>query len=347
VKRAPRQPTRLGAFELAAEIGHELNVPLDRIGDLFSFDEATKHSLDDMRLLIGRRAEKMFEYVVASLGQAEFIQQEDAAAPIYDGADVQAPDYFVRLKTGERYLVEVKHARKETFNEPVTFSRNYLARLKRYAYIKGHPLAIAVYWQSIGQWTINKAEDFETPKGTINLRFPDALQRSIAGAFGDRMIGVVPPLVCRIHAKSDCPSSISEEGVAHFIIGGISFYSEGREILSELERQVALYLLFHARLNEHDPVATMDGDKVDFVDLVAQPANRTEDQEFELIGSTAGMVSRHFEWLTTADERIVRLTPNLMPSDMSPAFDDSYKGEFLRMWLFHLQPNYVPLIRKV
>jgi len=76
VKRAPRQPTRLGAFELAAEIGHELNVPLDRIGDFFSFDEATKHSLDDMRLLIGRRAEKMFEYVVASLGQAEFIHQK-------------------------------------------------------------------------------------------------------------------------------------------------------------------------------------------------------------------------------------------------------------------------------
>ena len=120
MKRAPRQPTRLGAFELAAEIGHELNVPLDRIGDFFSFDEATKHSLDDMRLLIGRRAEKMFEYVVASLGQAEFIHQEDAAAPIYDGADVQAPDYFVRLKTGERYFVEVKHARKVTLDRKST-----------------------------------------------------------------------------------------------------------------------------------------------------------------------------------------------------------------------------------
>ena len=91
----------------------------------------------------------------------------------------------------------------------------------------------------------------------------------------------------------------------------------------------------------------MDGDRVDFVDLAIQPTERNEGQEFEMIGSTAGMVSRHFEWLTTADARIVRLTPQLTPSEMSPAFDDSYKGDVLRMWIFHVQPSYGPLIRKV
>lgn len=347
VKRITRQPTRLGAFDLAAEIGQELNLPLDRISEVFSFDEATKLGIKDMRLLIGRRAEKMFEYVVASLGQAELVHQEDAAAPLYDGADVQAPDYFVALKTGERYFVEVKHARTETFNQPVTFSKKYLARLKRYAHLKGHPLTIAVYWQSLGQWTVNKVDDFETPNGTINFRFPEALQRTITGAFGDRMIGVVPPLACRIHANPDCPSAINEDGVANFIIGGLSFYSEGREILSDIERQVAFYLVFHSRWFEYAPVATMDGERLDYVELVAQPPERNDEQEFEIIGSTAGMVSRHFEWLTTADAGIVRLTPQLTPGEMAPAFDDSYKGEVLRMWLFHLQPNYEPLIRKV
>lgn len=347
VKRVARQPTRFGAFDLAAEIGQEFNLPLDRISEVFSFQDATKRGIDDLRLLIGRRAEKMFEYVVASLGQAELVHQEDAAAPFYDGADVQAPDYFVALKTGERYFVEVKHARTETFNEPVTFSRNYLARLKRYAHLKGHALTIAVYWQSIGHWTINKVQDFETPKGTINLRFPDALQRTIAGAFGDRMIGVVPPLVCRIHAKPDCPRTISEDGVAHFIIGALTFHSEGREIVRDVEQQTALYLMFHSTLDARDPVAHMDGDRVDFVELVAQPPQRNEDQEFEMIGSIAGMVSRHFEWLTTADAGIVRLTPQLTPAEMAPAFDDTYRGEVLRMWLFHIQPNHEPLIRKI
>lgn len=347
MKRVIRQSAKFGALDLAADIGQEFNLPLNRIGEVFSFDEATKLGIEDMRLLIGRRAEKMFEYMVASLGQADLIAPEDTAAPLYDGADVQAPDYFVALKTGERYFVEVKHARTENFNQPVTFSKNYLARLKRYAYLKGHSLTVAVYWQSLGKWTINKVEDFETPKGTINLRFPEALQRNIAGAFGDRLIGVVPPLVCRIHAKPDHPNSISEDGIANFIINAISFYSEGKEILCDLERQVAFYLIFHSIWEEHAPVAKMDGDRVDYIEFFAQPLHRNEAQEFEIIGSTAGMVSRHFEWLTTADARIVRLTPQLTPSEMAPAFDDSYRGEILRMWLLRIQPNYEPLIRKV
>ena len=333
-------------MDLAAEIGQEFNLPLDRISEKFSFDAATKLGIEDMRLLIGRRAEKMFEYVVASLGQAELIHQEDAAAPLYAGADVQAPDYFVALKTGERYFVEVKHTHADTTHAPVSFSRNYLARLKRYAHLKGHPLTIAIYWRAFRQWTINKVEDFETSNGTINLRFPHALQRSIAGDFGDRMIGVVPPLVCRLHAKPDCPSAINKVGVAHFIIGALTFYSEGREILSDLEKQVAFYLVFHSRWDEPAPVATMDGDRVDYVELIAKPPERNEGQEFEMIGSTAGMVSQHFEWLTTADEGIVRLTPQLTPDQMAPGFDESYKGEILRMWQFRLQPNYEPLIRK-
>ena len=135
-------------------------------------------------------------------------------------------------------------------------------------------------------------------------------------------------------------------GVAHFIIGALTFYSEGREILSDLEKQVAFYLVFHSRWDEPAPVATMDGDRVDYVELIAKPPERNEGQEFEMIGSTAGMVSQHFEWLTTADEGIVRLTPQLTPDQMAPGFDESYKGEILRMWQFRLQPNYEPLIRK-
>jgi len=346
MKRVARQPTRFGALELAAEIGQELNLPLNQISDVFSFDEATKLGINNIRLMAGRRTEKMFEYVVASLGQAELIHQEDSAASMYHGDDVQAPDYFVALKTEERFLVEVKHARTETINTPVTFSKNYLARLKRYAYLKGHPLTIAVYWQSYGIWTVNKVEDFVTPNGTINLRFLDALQRSILGSFGDRMIGVVPPLVCRIYAKPDCPATI-KNGVAHFIISAISFYSEGREIFSELERQVAFYLTLTSGWGLRDPVAEMDGDRLNYVELITEPPERTKNQDYELIGSTASMVSRYFQWLTSADDGIVRLTPQLTPNEMAPAFDDSYRGEVLRMWLFHFEPNYAPFIRHV
>jgi len=346
MKRVARQPTRLGAIDLASDIGQELNLPLSRISEAFSFDEATQLGLKDIRLLVGRRAEKMFEYVVASLGHAELIHQEDSAGSLFSGADVQAPDYFVALKSGERYLVEVKHARTETFDKPVNFGRKYLASLKRYAHLRGYTLAIAVYWKSLRRWTINKVEDFETQNGTINLRFMDAMQRSLAGSFGDRMIGVVPPLVCRVHAKRDAPRSIDANGQAVVTIGALSFFSEGREIVDELEKQVAFYLLFRSSWVEKEPVAKMDGDKIDYIELSIEPRERTEGQEFEIIGTTADMVTKQFEWLTTANDAIVRLTPQLTPEQMAPAFDDSYRGKVLRMWLFNLQPNYEPLVRK-
>lgn len=340
MKRVARQPTRLGVMDLAAEIGQELDLPLDRISEKFSFDDAAKIGMADKRLLIGRRAEKMFEYVVASLGKAELIHQEDASAPLYAGEDVQAPDYFVALKSGERYFVEVKHTRINALHTPLSFSKNYLSRLKRYAYLKGHPLTIAVYWQAYRQWTINKVQDFETKNGTLNLRFIEALQKSIASDFGDRMIGVVPPLVCRLHAKKDCPSSIDANNFAKFTIGNITFFSEGNEIISDIEKQIAFYMMFHSSWDDPNPTVMMDEDRIEYVEFVTEPSERTTGQNFEIIGTTAGMVSKYFDWLTTADEGIVRLVPAIPPEKMAPGFDESYKSDVLHIWQFHMEPNY-------
>ena len=136
MKRVLRQPSRLGAVDLADEIGQELNLPLNRIGEKFSFSVATQLAIEDQRLMYGRRAEKMFEYVVASLGRAELITPEDVAAPLYAGDEVQAPDYFVALKSGQRFFVEVKLTRAIKTDAPVSFSKNYLSRLKRYAHLE-------------------------------------------------------------------------------------------------------------------------------------------------------------------------------------------------------------------
>lgn len=340
MERVKRQPTKFGALDFADEIGQELNVPLNRIGEKFSLDEATRMALENSTLMSGRRAEKMFQHVVASLGKAELITPEDATAPLYSGPPVQAPDYYVALKSSKRYFVEVKHVSTDNLDKPLTLGKNYLSRLKRYAYLKGHPLLIAVYWRAVGIWTANKVEDIETKNGTVNLRFVDAMQLSCMGEFGDRAVGVVPPLKCRVHANPNHSSSLENENTAHFVIGNLTFYSEGKEIKNEVEKQYAFYLIFHSRWPDADPTVHMDGDRVDYVEFVANPEERFEQQEFEIIGSTAGMISSHYEWLTTADSNIVRLTPSLSPAEMAPGFDDSYKGEELRLWQFESVPNY-------
>ncbi|CAG2155551.1 hypothetical protein LMG31506_05449 [Cupriavidus yeoncheonensis] len=346
MKRVKRQPSRFGAVDLADELGREFNLPLERLSEKFSFEDATNTARKNPALMYGRRIERMFEYVVASLGQADLITAEDSGAALYAGVEVQAPDYFVSLKSGEKYFVEVKNTQPKNLHTPVTFGFAYLSRLKNYAMRKGHPLLIAVYWNGLRRWTINKVEDFESAKGTINLRFVDAMQRSIAGDFGDRTVAAVPPLVCRIQADPDRPSLMRDNNQAIFTISGLSFFSEGREILIEKEKQIAFYLMFHSDWEEEMPVATMNGERIEYVEIEARQANEKHSgQEFEALGTLAGMISGYYKWLTTANDEIVRLTPQLDPSELAPGFDDAYRGEVLRLWQFKIQPNYEPLIR--
>ena len=346
MKRVKRQPSRFGAVDFADELGREFNLPLERLSEKFSFEEATNVAMKNQTLMYGRRVERMFEYVVASLGTADLITSEDLGAPLYAGGEVQAPDYFVSLKSGQKYFIEIKNTQPKQLHTPVTFGCAYLSRLKNYAKRKGHPLLIAIYWNGLRAWTINKVEDFESKNGTINLRFVDALQRSIAGDFGDRMIAAVPPLVCRIYADADRPSSIRENNQASFTISRLSFFSEGQKILNDQEKQIAFYLIFHSTWEEEMPIAKMNGERIEYVEIAAKQVDeKSSEQEFEVLGSLAGMISSYFKWLTTADNEIVRLTPQLAPGELAPGFDDAYRGEVLRLWQFQIQPNYEPLIR--
>ncbi|MBD9534198.1 hypothetical protein IB233_21470 [Comamonas sp. CMM01] len=346
MKRVSRQPTKIGAIDLAAEIGQELNIPLSQIAENFSFNTATRQGLEDIRLLAGRRAEKMFEYVIASLGKAELINQEDSSAPLYSGDQIQAPDFFVALKNGERYFVEVKHTYNSSFNNPIPFSKNYLSRLKRYASIRNSPLCIAVYWKAYNYWTINKVEDFETAKGTINLRFGEACIKCISGSFGNRMIGAVPPLVCRFYAQTDKASTLNSDGIANFTIGDIKLFSEGKEIVNDIEKQIAFYLIFNSKWEASDPVAYMDGNRIDYAEITSKPhmdesvQGVKNEQEFRIIGTTAGMISNLYENLTTDNDEITRIIPHWTPDEMNPGIDESYKGEDLRLWQFQFVPNY-------
>lgn len=339
-----RQPSRFGAVDFADDLGREFNLPLERLSEKFSFEKATSAARENRILMQGRRVERMFEYVVAALGKANLITAEDSGAPLYSGDEVQAPDYFVSLKTGDRYLIEVKSRQPKGFHSPVTFSSAYLSRLKSYAMRKGYPLLIAIYWNPLRVWTINKIEDIESKKGTVNLRFADALQRSIASEFGDRMVAAVPPLVCRIHAAPHRPSFIQEDERAHFTISHLSFFSEGKEIIEERERQIAFYLMFHSRWTSDEPVAQLTDNRVEFVDISATPEEKEiPAQEFASLGSIAGMISSYYKWLTTANDQIIRLTPHASPGEMAPGFDDAYRGKVLRLWQFEVRPNYEPL----
>ena len=163
------------------------------------------------------------------------------------------------------------------------------------------------------------------------------------------MVATVPPLICRVYAAPSRPSSITEEGVASFTINALSFYSQGKEILRDMEKQIAFYLMFHSTWVDDESLAVMDGERINYVEFSAHSEDYRGDdlvgQPFRSLGTLAGMVSSYYKWLTTSNEEIVRLTPQLEPVDLAPGFDDGYKGEVLQLWQFQIEPNYEPLIR--
>ncbi|MES3013180.1 MAG: hypothetical protein V4750_05535 [Pseudomonadota bacterium] len=291
----------------------------------------------------------MFEYVVASLGRATLITKEDAGnATAADGGGLQAPDYFVALKDGQRFLVEVKNCRLKSFQSTVTLNREYLGRLRRYAELKGNPLLLAVYWSNLRQWTIGKVDDLVNANGSIGVTFVDAMHNNMASLFGDRALMAKPPLVCRLWADPSKPRTLSEDGEAALTIARVSFFAEGQTVVDERERELALYLMFHSSWGERRCEASLADGLLDYVEFEFGPEEgaETPDQAMQSLGTLAGMVANYYNWLTVSGQHeIVRLTPGLQPSQMGSGLDDAFSGSVLKLWILAIEPSGKALLR--
>src|SRR5260370_39919998 len=102
----------------------------------------------------------MFEGMVAHLGSAKLIKQEDAGECYYDGNDISLPDFRVVTQSNETMLIETKsHFHRDPLKR-YRIRRDDLERLKRYAASSATPLRLAVYWAQGNRWTLNRPESF-------------------------------------------------------------------------------------------------------------------------------------------------------------------------------------------
>lgn len=342
MQRIPRKASLFGTIELADALAGELKVPLAELPGKFSFEVASRTAQENDRLMHGKRAENMFEYVVASLGKAALITREDAGTVAAED-EVVPPDYFIALKDGQRYFVEVKNRRLEDFGTSVTLTREYLAKLSRYAELKGHPLLIAVYWSNLGRhWTINRASDVMDHTGGIQLTFEYAFRNNIGAAFGDRLLMAIPPLRCRFWPDLDKPRSLSDQGEAQFTTKRVTFYSGDVEIVDDAERELALYIMFHSSWSEGPCVAQVDEqDEIVYVQFESAPDEDSvvPGQEMQGLGTLGGMISNYYNWLTlNEDQRIVALTPNTHPGALASGIGDGFRGKVLKLWILSTVP---------
>jgi hypothetical protein len=112
MKRIPREPERFEVLELFNSLGlrHGFSLGDKESENRFirtvaqSFSATSKNPI----FLYGRRVQAMFGYVVAALGSASLVKEEDAGELYVRDPDVRPLDFLVGLEAGSSFLVEVK-----------------------------------------------------------------------------------------------------------------------------------------------------------------------------------------------------------------------------------------------
>src|SRR5205823_9554983 len=136
MKRIPRQSSALGVMDLFDVIGPSADLKLNDSGVLQTFLNSVSDAFTSAQgtptLLHGRRVEAMFAYVAAALGKCIAIKEEDAGDLYASSTDLQAPDYRLILNDETEILVEVKNCHKRRLTAPLTFSPQYIQKLRNY-----------------------------------------------------------------------------------------------------------------------------------------------------------------------------------------------------------------------
>ncbi|WP_198963546.1 hypothetical protein [Sinorhizobium fredii] len=248
----PQPPKRQKAFDLLASVavfarrnGVALNDPT--LVDRFMADIAPRlrEALADPTLVHGSRIERLFEATVLSLGRFKLLKTEDVGR-VHAAETLRAPDFRIVLDDGEQWLVEVKNVRsRKPFKQELRMSQKYLSSLQSYADAVGTPLKLAIYWSLWRLWSVISPERFRTRSGALRVSMQEAMLASEFVRLGEVMIMTKPPLRLVLGAATDMPRSVSDEGLAKFMIASARIYSRDVELTDPKDRKLAQVFLFH------------------------------------------------------------------------------------------------------
>jgi hypothetical protein len=343
MRRLSRSPEKFEVIDLFASLGSRHCLTLDGPAGKGSFVDLVKKSFDkssrNPALLHGIRTQSMFMYVVASLGRASLIKQEDSGEILAVDNNLKVPDLFIALPDGSNFLVEVKNWRRQP-KKPLIFKREYLEALERYSSLVDRPLRFAVYWSLLGLWTLVSAKHIPRENGQGYLDIKKAMKINEMADLGDMQIGTKPPLIIRILTDPAKPRDVDENGRVDFTIGGVDIYCGGKRIESKEERNLAFYFMLYGHWNRIDHKANVREGTLIHVDIEVNVSDPVENQGFEMLGFLSSMISLRFTELTAPDGKIQQLTPNTDPDALGVVIPKDYNGKDLPLWRFQIKPNY-------
>lgn len=325
--------TRFQGDTLATYNAATKNSFLEQIGNELDRDFKAESTLHGVRVNI------LFQLMVANLGDVTLIKSEDSGDCFYLGDPIIVPDYRVVTQNGETLLVEVKNHFARNPMRPFRVKRTYLEKLQRYAATLGTPLRFAIYWPGWNFWSLNDPTHFKAAGNYLELPLEQAFAQNEMAKLGDYSIGTVPPLQLRLKASPNRPRTISEKGQVNITIGGYELLTGGQLIEDKAEKSIAMYLMMFGKW-QSEAVVEFDNQHLPSAILhTAQPEEIRKEQGFDVVGELSAMFSSYYNFYTLQNGN-VHLWLMDEPSQVSPVIPAGYKGKRLKLWRFHLQPNF-------
>lgn len=301
--------------------------------------------------LRGLRAEALFMAVVAGIGKVQLIKEEDSGEVYYAGDEVQAPDFRIVTANSSQLLVEVKvHQLGGSLRSHYRLSDRCVRSLKRYSVLTGCELRIAIFWEELRTWTLNRLESFVPGVSCAkkwSISFPRALATSEMGSLGDAAVATLAPMRFRVELDPDKSESVPEgkDGAFTVVVSAVRLLSQDR-ILSGIAAQIALKLIWYGKWTEGHREPHYENGRLIWVDHLIVPP---EWDDSEVSGGQPVMVGALSEMITSAymagANGTIHTTAKgevLLPGYMGKFIPDNFASLNLDipLYLFEMRPNF-------
>ena len=344
MKRLARDAGKFEAVDLFTAVARDKNFNIGNSKDLDSFVSGIRESLERSHatptLLYGKRVEALFAQMAGALGECKFIKSEDAGEMFSEDGELQAPDYRLILKDGRTILVEVKNCHNDIFTKPFVLRKPYFLKLEKYAEMHGVQLKVAVFFSQINQWCLLSKRAFKEKGQSLEITFPNALAKSEMGELlGDTSYGTLPELKIELFTGEGDVQTKNDDGMTAIVFRKLKIYCVGREIHDEHEKNIAFYLMRFGDWEHHDEQLVENGRLLAWT-FTCRPSDRSEGQEFEIIGFQSRMISAAFAEHTLHEGQTIALDAPVDPANFQFHISKDYKGKDLPLWQFSMVPNY-------
>jgi hypothetical protein len=313
--------------------------------------QAVDRALADPTLLHGQRTEAMFEALLVSLGDFCLLKAEDNGR-VFPTGDFAAPDFRVVLQDGSQWLIEVKNVYEDDpfHQERQLLNRVYHQKLAAYAAATQAELKLAVFWARWSIWTLVSPGRLALGAGDLTLDMMTAMQVNELGRLGDMLIGTRAPLGLRLATNPVRSGRIGTDGLVEVVLGDFQIFSEDREIVDSVEREIAWIFIQYGQWVGLEPEPVIEGDRLLALQFRWEPPKSSEqgfddqgfdDQGFDWVGSLSRVFARYYAEQTIKDHAIDQLRAPLRPGWFSPLIRrGDLETQALPLWRMTLLPNY-------